>query len=478
MLNISLRVRRGWLFACAAFWALPLPGNAAVAPEPAVIREVIFDRTIMRMGSGDNWHTTWAKDDHQYTAMGDGGGTAPADTRWNTRVFRLRGTPPAHSLELLPDYPRVLEPVQHWYGYGLIAIGDHLYHFVSYLAHGQWHGAGPLPSRFRGTRLVHSPNLGGHWQFADGQPMDFTTPLPQKMFFWDLPDLTFSLPSILQYGRNYEWNEDGYVYVYAPNGFTEGKMNQLVMARVPKDKILDPASYEFFVARDGHGGASWSPELRQRGVVHTFPVGWVGSGLAYSWHPYVVFNEPLNLYLMAAGGTGRNGSFTLSEPSSLGIYTAQQPWGPWTSIYSTNKWINDSVADRLYEPVVPPKWISEDGKTFYLVHSNSRGSFSKEYYLFNVQKVTLITEAPLPRLEIQRSGGNALITWPSNFDAFTLETAKSVSSEPWAPLPDRSPTTAEFTEASSFYRLRRVSTDQVAVVQSEIGNFHPHSPGR
>ena len=41
---------------------------------------------------------------------------------------------------------------------------------------------------------------------------------------------TFSLLSVLQMGKNYEWNTDGYVYVYSPNGNLDGTMNQLVIA--------------------------------------------------------------------------------------------------------------------------------------------------------------------------------------------------------------------------------------------------------
>lgn len=53
------------------------------------------------------------------------------------------------------------------------------------------------------------------------------------------------------------------------------------------------------------------------------------------------------------------------------------------------KWIVDSDDDRLYEPVVAPKWIAKDGTSFCLMHSNPRGNLSDRYYRLNVQKVTL-----------------------------------------------------------------------------------------
>ena len=60
----------------------------------------------------------------------------------------------------------------------------------------------------------------------------------KDMVFFKEPQEVFSLLSILQMGRNYEANEDGYVYVYAPNGNTAGTMNELVMFRVPKLRFL------------------------------------------------------------------------------------------------------------------------------------------------------------------------------------------------------------------------------------------------
>ena len=58
-------------------------------------------------------------------------------------------------------------------------------------------------------------------------------------------------------GKDYQDNKDGYVYLYAPNGNVDGKMNQLVMLRVKKDKILDRKEYEYFQSRSSNGSAKW-----------------------------------------------------------------------------------------------------------------------------------------------------------------------------------------------------------------------------
>jgi hypothetical protein len=159
--------------------------------------------------------------------------------------------------------------------------------------------------------------------------------------------------------------------------------------------------------------------------------------------------------MMSAAGTGKDGSFSLSQPSSLGIYTSPKPWGPWQEVYWTNKWIINSTDDRLYEPVIAPKWIAEDGKSFYLIHSNSRGSFSPTYYLFNVQKVTLTIDDHRPRLEIHKEGKSAVIRWPETYGQFSVETSSSIGSNRWAAISQENPWTNAMDGRQQFFRLRQ-----------------------
>jgi hypothetical protein len=97
------------------------------------------------------------------------------------------------------------------------------------------------------------------------------------MLFFEEPQNTFSVLSVLQMGRNYGDNRDGYVYVYACDGNTEGTMNQLVLCRVPKAHILERAAYEFFSTMKSDGSATWTKDINARAVVQAFPSGWVNS---------------------------------------------------------------------------------------------------------------------------------------------------------------------------------------------------------
>jgi hypothetical protein len=196
------------------------------------------------------------------------------------------------------------------------------------------------------------------------------------MVFFREPGGAFSLLSIMQMGRGYSANSDGFVYIYSPNGSDEGTMNQLVMFRAPTDQVPDRSAYEYYAGLDAHGDATWTSEIEDRAVVHTFPSGWVNRlRHPWSWLPSVTYNEPLGLYMMANWGTGMgpNGEW-FETPSYLGIWVAETPWGPWTQILEEEAWMPDGdPGARAYHPVIAPKWIAPDGKSFWLIWTDYQG---------------------------------------------------------------------------------------------------------
>ena len=351
---------------------------------------------ILNVGNGDNWHMTWAADGRQFTGLCDGKGFAgiPGETGEyrNSRVYAIIGEAPMHHFEYLPGYPELLGNTFRFYGFGILAIDDHIYQYASTPRR---RFGGP-PTEFVGAKLTYSPDNGKRWCNQDGTPLTWEKwedRNRENMVFWEEPGGAFSLLSILQYGRNYEHNRDGFVYVYAPNGNTPGTMNQLVMFRVPKNKILDRSAYKFFTSRNSDGTANWSSDINQREAVYTFPSGWVNQKTGahpYAWQPSVVYNEPLKQYMMTSWGTGLDESKKswFPEPNYLGFWTAPNPWGPWTQIHEEKEWtVNGDKTNRNYQPQFSPKWIAPDGKSFWLVWTNFKGG-----YAFNCQKVIIQTE--------------------------------------------------------------------------------------
>lgn len=350
-----------------------------------------FDSTIDRLGrSGDNWCMTWADDGHQYTACDDGwgwdyanplawrGDHPMAGIYYNNRVWRLTGGPHDMNPEYLPNYP-LYYTRDEWYGFGILSVDGTLYHFITCAS------GNAFNPPFQGAKLVYSTDHGNSWRLHDGQDIygrerDKTD---GAMFFWHEGDgYAFSNIEFLQCGRDNSLAKDGYVYLYAPNG--RYRYHQLNCARVPKERILDRSAYEFFLQADGAGGAVWTRDIHRRGAIHQFPghYGW------YSWLPSVVYNQGLDLFIMAAGGTGVNGSGMHELPASLGIYCAGRPWGPWEQIYYTDEWVADNPANRLYQPKLSPKWISADGREMFLVFSDASDNWGRQYR-WNQQRIVL-----------------------------------------------------------------------------------------
>jgi hypothetical protein len=245
-----------------------------------------------------------------------------------------------------------------------------------------------------GTKLICSPDVGKTWHNQDGSTPVVFEPWAERsrknMAFFNEPGDSFSLLSMLQMGRAYQVNKDGYIYVYSPNGSVEGTMNQLVMFRVPKDKLLRRDAYEYFVAREGDG-AKWSHDINDRKPVYEFPSGWVNKfEHPYAWHPSIVYNAGLGVYMMANWGMGTDDSGKwFVKPSYLGLWVADQPWGPWRQIHEDKAWFppGGERGGQCYQPQIMPGWIAPDGKSFWLAWTQ----FPIGYY-FQCQKVEIVTE--------------------------------------------------------------------------------------
>ncbi len=357
-----------------------------------------LDETTVRLGGvGDNWHMTWARDDRQYVSLCDGSGwPGMPQADYNSRMYVIEGDPPQPTFSFVPTYPDLINDWQtdqssRYYNFGILAVDGCIYQFLSTPNRPFRQG----DARFVGAKLIYSPDDGRTWRNQDG-----STPVrweawgertKHNMIFYEEPGEAFALITVLQMGRNYEQNRDGYVYLYAPNGNREGSMNQLVLARAPLAHLLDRRAYQFFAGCTARGDARWSPHIDERQVVLTFPAGWVNRLIhPYAWQPSVVYYAPLDVYLMANWGMGCNvNGEWFARPSYLGFWTAPQPWGPWTQVHEETAWTpaGDSAA-RAYQPQIAPRWIAADGSSFWLVWTDFQDVVGqgKPYYSFNAQR--------------------------------------------------------------------------------------------
>jgi hypothetical protein len=357
------------LLADADFAARQRALASGTRPHVKVVR--FRDDTILRLGgSGDNYVMTWAADDRQLVGVCDGAGWT-MKTFYNSRLYGIVGGPQNAKFEEISTYPDKLfydvgyRGVPDYYGFGILAVDNVIYQFLSLISKGSSH--------FDGAKLIYSADNGQTWHNQDGSsPVVFECYEQQSrdtMTFFREPQSSFPILNFLQMGRNYTLNRDGYAYAYAPNGVDEGTMNELVMFRVPKNKILDRGSYEFYSGTQANGAPTWASRIEERKPIHRFPIGWMGPNNHYSWCPSVVYNAPLGLYMMASWGWDFGEDTQDSTRASyLGLWVSAHPWGPWDQIHENARWTpgGDRKA-HAYSPVIAPKWIAPNGKSFWLV---------------------------------------------------------------------------------------------------------------
>jgi len=376
----------GAVAGCAG-WSAGLAAPA-LSRSGAVCGLKWYEETIFRLpGMGDGYKMTWAAEGRQFIVQNDGTGWTDNPTRFFKRsLWTMEGPPGAVLLSGVPGYPNtehVAGPDDDpdYHGHGLLAVNGRLYQFLGALDRAQ----GRL-RRWNAAKLIYSDDDGRTWRNQDG-----STPVHEEnwveqsrgtLVFHNEHDGCFSLLSFLQMGQEYRANRDGYIYVYSPNGNTDGRMNELVMLRVPVAGLLDRSAYEFFAGHTSDGTAVWRREIAARRPVHVFPRGWVNCTSLFdqdivveTWLPSLAYNAELGIYMMVSAGTGCAPDGTeFARPSYLGFGVSDTPWGPWRQIHEDLAWVaGGDPASRPYSPQIAPGWIAPDGASLWLVWADLKG---------------------------------------------------------------------------------------------------------
>jgi len=308
----------------AAKPAAPYPPSKLIvgiewAPKESIVRKA---------KGGDNWPLTWADDDHQYTAYGDGFGFEPQiKQKLSLGLCRVEGGPANFTgINLRSETAEKKGEGMH----GQKASGLLMVDGVLYL----------LTRNASNAQLAWSKDHGQSWIWADWK---FTT--------------SFGCPTFLNFGKNYAGARDEFVYVYSPDGPNAYEpANQWVLARVPKTRITEQAAYEYFQKQGGETPV-WTQNIDQRGGVFRNPGNCYRSGITY--------NAGLKRYLWCQILTTSTHPQGPRFQGGFGIYDAPQPWGPWTTAFYTTEWdVGPGETSSL-----PTKWMSADGRTVHLAFS-------------------------------------------------------------------------------------------------------------
>jgi CubicO group peptidase (beta-lactamase class C family) len=311
-------------------------------PPSPVIRGIEWapPETVIRLAEGsDNWPITWADDDNLYTAYGDGWGFEPkTDKKLSLGIAMITGTP----LDIKGVNIRCASGERVGQGAaGPKASGMLCVHGVLYM----------LVRNMGNSQIAWSQDHGKTWQWCEWK---FTT--------------SFGCPTFLNFGKDYAGARDEFVYVYSHDSNSAYEpADRMVLARVPKDKMLMRDAYEFFVGLDDRGEPIWTKDIRDRGAVFVNPGRCYRSGVSY--------NPGLKRYLWCQALHGKD---DMRVKGGLGIFDAPQPWGPWTTVFYTDNW---DVAPGETSSF-PTKWLTPDGKTLHLLFSGND--------CFSVRHATLV----------------------------------------------------------------------------------------
>jgi len=330
--------------------ALPGDEGATSNSPPYSPSEVIVgiewapaEPIVRKAPGGDNWPMTWADDGNLYTAYGDGYGFEPlVPQKLGMGLARVEGGP--------ADFKgyNIRSATLENRGQGAAgkkASGVLMVDGVLYL----W-------ARNAGnSQLAWSKDYGRTW---DWSPWRFST--------------SFGCPTFLNFGQNYAGARDKYVYVYSHDHDSAYEpADRMVLARVPKDRISDRDAYAFFVRRDDRGEPVWSDDIGRRGAVFRNPGECYRSGITY--------NAPLKRYLWCQIDPDSTHPQGMRFDGGFSIYDTPEPWGPWTTVFRTEHWDVGPGETSSF----PTKWMSDDGKTLYLVFSGDDH--------FSVRRATLRT---------------------------------------------------------------------------------------
>jgi len=264
--------------------------EASLLPYPPsdLIKAVKFapvQEVVRRAVGSDNWPITWADDDMQYAAYGDGWGfDLPDERKLSLGLTRIIGGPddfmgvnvPSPTAERTGDGPKGPKAS------GMIMVNGVLYMLVR---------------NANNSQLAWSPDHGRTWQWG----FRFET--------------SFGCPSFLNFGRNNEGARDHYVYLCSSDGPSAYESyDGVVLARVPDRRLRERQAYEFFVEMDREGAPVWTSDIAKRGPVFTYP--------GHCARVDMVYNPGIRRYLLALGFDHHGG---------WGIFDAPEPWGPWST---------------------------------------------------------------------------------------------------------------------------------------------------
>jgi hypothetical protein len=309
----------------------------------------------------DLWPVTWGPDGHLYLSWGDGGGFGGTDSdgRVSMGFARIEGGPEHFQGSNVnggknPEHPASFPKKGKTGG---VLFEEGIFYANINLQDGDWPDVNHV--------LVWSTNKGASWSKSD----------------WLFPKGlgNFQPARFLNFGKDGSGvpaSLTGYVYLYGVKQEPQHNENKsLYLARVPREKIRDRETFQFFSGLDPRGHARWNREFTLARPVFSDSNGVAPAGMVY--------DPGLGRFLLTSFHTG---------PGQLGVFEARQPWGPWSTVAYYENWGGMGTVGEGLTCEFPQKWMSADGLTLWGIFS-AYGEGAKQginaHDRFNLIKVTL-----------------------------------------------------------------------------------------
>lgn len=330
---------------------------------------------------GDTWYPTWASDDKLYSPWTDGdcirldgsrevsgsGGdfattgqaVIEGDDPINLKVYSLglnRASPkPYHGR--YPCGSLVYNGVWYYGTYCLDPDGSTKFGDKTY----NWPWMGP----FVGFR--YSTDFGRGWHDCSLSPEE---PLFKETGINGYP-VKIGSPHFVDFGKNMQYSPDGKAYIVAhgadisdakPRFWNDSWItgDQIYLLRVTPsiENINDISKYEFFAGYDSKGSAIWTNDFEKIKPL----LEWNNNMGCVT----VTYNAPLKKYLMCV----TDGGNTCAKMNTY-ILESDNITGPWRIV----TYMKD-FGEQAYFVNIPSKFISDDGKTAWLLYS---GNFAPDW---------------------------------------------------------------------------------------------------
>ncbi len=356
---------------------------------PAVIRSAELGR-IVRIAPevfGDTWSTCEGPDGQLFTVADDTRGFGDVCSS-NLAISVLTGPPDqlaGTTVNPMTQYGQMCATGPdrgNWKGCGITAVDGSLYMAASrhhYMRGPFWQqeawDASIVRSDDHGETWTDTPEIGG------------------SMF----PGQAFATPFFIDYGAHVQaapHGADRYVYATSSMGHWNNG-HAMTLGRVARDRIhrLDPADWQFAqgyavdpapnLADIPVGEPVWGP--RHDTSLPTFQAPGRTGMSGPTWVP------ALGLYILPQWHFPHldRPSPQRWQHSRWQLFSAPAPWGPWTQFFE-----HDFAPQGFYNPTIPSRFISDDGRTLWLL---TCGDFATHaHYALHAAPLTLTIDPAEP----------------------------------------------------------------------------------